>query len=52
MVIVEIKNLQLNWDSLDDKYDYLESLYPMLLDLSDQLEVDRIQFVGEQKTYH
>ncbi len=50
--MVEIKGVQLSWDSLDDKYDYLESLYPMLLDLADQLDADRIQFFGELKTYH
>lgn len=52
MVVVRIKNLELNWDSLDDKDEYLDQLYPMLLDLADQLETDRIQFIGEQKTYH
>jgi hypothetical protein len=52
MVVVEIKNLPKTWDSLDDKYDFLEDLYIELLNLADRLDADRIQFVGEAQTLH
>ena len=52
MVVVEIKNLPKQWDSFDDKYDFLEDFYKQLLDLSDRLDADRIQFVGEIQTLH
>jgi hypothetical protein len=52
MVVVEIKNLPKTWDSLDDKYDFLEDLYIELLNLADRLDADRIQFVGEAQILH
>ena len=52
MVIVEIKNLPARWASLDDKDQFLAELYQMMLNLADELEVTRIQFVGEIPTLH
>ncbi len=52
MVIVEIKNLPARWGSLDDKDQFLAELYQMMLNLADELEVTRIQFVGEIPTLH
>lgn len=52
MVIVEIKNLPARWGSLDDKDKFLAELYQMMLGLADELEVTRIQFVGEIPALH
>lgn len=52
MVIVEIKNLPARWGSLNDKDQFLAELYQMMLNLADELEVTRIQFVGEIPTLH
>jgi len=52
LVIVEIKNLPKKWDGFDEKFYFLKDLYAELLNLSDRLDADRIQFVGEIQTLH
>lgn len=52
MVVVQIKNLPAKWNSLDEKYEFLIDFYEMLLNLSYELNEDRIEFVGEIPTLH
>ncbi len=52
MLIVHLKNLQIQWDSLAEKDLFLSQLYPYLLDLADELDTDRIQFIGDRPTLH
>lgn len=50
-MVVKINNLQTTWDDIEHKFIYLDSLYEQLLDLADELGVDRLEFIGN-KTYH
>lgn len=52
MVVVQIKNLPAKWNSLDEKHEFLIDFYEMLLNLSYELNEDRIEFVGEIPTLH
>jgi hypothetical protein len=52
MVVVHLKNLQSQWDSLAEKDLFLSHLYPYLLDLADELHTDNIQFIGDRPTIH
>jgi hypothetical protein len=52
MVVVHLKNLQTQWDSLAEKDLFMSQLYPYLLDLAEELDTDRIQFIGKLKTLH
>lgn len=52
MLVVQLKNLQAQWDSLEEKDIFLSQLYPFLLELADDLNTDRIQFIGDRQTRH
>jgi hypothetical protein len=52
MVVVHLKNLQIQWDSLAEKDIFFRQFYPYLLDLADELNTDRIQFIGDRPTLH
>jgi hypothetical protein len=52
VVVVQLKNLQTQWDSLAEKDLFMSQLYPYLLDLADELDTDRIQFIGDRQTRH
>jgi hypothetical protein len=52
MVVVQLKNLQTQWDSLEEKDIFLSQFYPYLLDLADDLNTDDIQFIGNIQTLH
>jgi len=52
VVVVHLKNLQSQWDSLAEKDLFLSHLYPYLLDLADELNTDNIQFIGNRPTLH
>jgi hypothetical protein len=52
MVVVQLKNLQTQWDSLEEKDSFMSQFYPYLLELADDLNTDRIQFIGNRQTLH
>jgi hypothetical protein len=52
MLVVQLKNLQAQWDSLEEKDIFLSQLYPFLLELADDLNTDDIQFIGNIQTLH
>jgi hypothetical protein len=52
MVVVQLKNLQIQWDSLEEKDSFMSQFYPYLLDLADDLNTDNIQFIGNRQTLH
>lgn len=51
MVTVEIKGVPEAFDSIMDKYEFLLQLYADLLELSDRLDEDYINFIVD-RTYH
>lgn len=51
-MVVEIKNLPTEFDSIYDKWDFLTEFYQELLALSDRLDTDTISFIGERKLLH
>jgi hypothetical protein len=52
MVVVRLKNLQTQWDSLAEKDLFMSHFYPYLLELADDLNTDNIQFIGNRQTLH
>jgi hypothetical protein len=52
MVVVQLKNLQTQWDSLEEKDSFMSQFYPYLLELADELHTDDIQFVGDRPILH
>ena len=52
MVVVQLKNLQTQWDSLEEKDSFMSQFYPYLLALADDLNTDNIQFIGNRQTLH
>jgi hypothetical protein len=52
MVVVHLKNLQIQWDSLAEKDLFLSQLYPYLLELAGELNTDNIQFIGDRPILH
>ena len=52
MVVVHLKNLQTQWDSLAEKDLFMSQLYPYLLELADELNTDDIQFIGDRPILH
>jgi hypothetical protein len=51
-MVVKIKGLQTTWDNIEHKFIYLDALYVQLLDLADELETNKIDFIGELPTLH
>jgi len=52
MVVVHLKNLQTQWDSIAEKDLFMSHFYEYLLELADELDTDRIQFIGDRPTFH
>ena len=50
-MVVAIKNLPAQFDSLPQKYDFLTDLYQELIALSNRLDSDTISFIAD-RTYH
>ena len=51
MVTVEIKGVPESFESIDDKFDFLDELYKQLIDLAEQLDETRITFIVD-RVYH
>jgi hypothetical protein len=51
-MVVHLKNLQTQWDSLAEKDLFLNQFYPYLLELAEELGTDRIQLIGDRQTRH
>jgi hypothetical protein len=51
-MVVHLKNLQTQWDSLTEKEIFFSQFYPYLLDLAEELNTDRIQFIGDRPILH
>lgn len=51
MVVVEIKGVPESFDSIEDKFDFLDGLYQQLIDLAEQLNETSISFVA-YRVYH
>jgi len=52
MVVVQLKNLQTQWDSLEEKDSFMSQFYQYLLELADDLNTDHIQFIGSRPILH
>lgn len=52
MVIVQLRNIETNWQSFDEKAEYLSYLYPYLLKIADELDKDDLYFVGDLPIIH
>lgn len=52
MVVVQLRNIETNWQSFDEKAEYLRYLYPYLLKIADELDKDDLYFVGDLPTVH
>jgi hypothetical protein len=52
MVVVHLKNLKTQWDSIAEKDLFMSYFYEYLLDLADELHTDNIQFIGDRPTLH
>jgi hypothetical protein len=52
MVVVHLKNLQTQWDSIAEKDLFMSHFYEYLLELADELNTDNIQFIGDRPTFH
>lgn len=51
MVTVEINGVPESFSSLDEKLDFLDYLYPQLIDLADSLGTTTVTFIVK-RTYH
>jgi hypothetical protein len=52
MVVVHLKNLQKQWDSIAEKDLFMSQFYEYLLELADELNTDNIQFIGDRPILH